>query len=336
MKILVTGHTGFKGSWLTLMLNELGHEVHGLSLDPLANGIFEDAKVRELCKSDLRIDIRDKSKLDDAVQAIQPNFIFHLAAQPLVLKSYEEVYETYSVNVSGTLNVLDSALQSRALKGIVVITTDKVYKNHEKQNAFIESDELGGDDPYSSSKAIADRLTQDWIRHNKAIPVGIARAGNVIGGGDVSPNRLIPDILKSIDSGSSPLIRNPNSVRPWQHVMDCLNGYLHLMDFVLEGNSDSFNFGPDEGDFHTVKEVTDYILGTFGYSEWIKDSQVHQKESAFLTLNSNKAKNQLDWENQIAFEAGLSLTVDWHKAKRAGQDMMTVAKKQASEFLNRS
>lgn len=332
MKILVTGHTGFKGSWLTLMLHSLGHEVHGYSLDPLAKGIFQLAKVSKVCKSDRRGDIRDKEKLDTELIEIQPEIVMHLAAQPLVLTSYEQIYETYSTNVTGTLNVLDSATRSKVLKGIVVITTDKVYLNDETKRAFVESDTLGGKDPYSSSKAIADLLTQDWSKHNRNVPVAIARAGNVIGGGDVSANRLIPDIVSSVAKGESPEIRNPMSVRPWQHVMDCLNGYIALIDFILAGKSGSFNFGPAQGDFHTVEEVATYVLNRFGAGNWKRGQASVSKEAGFLMLDPTKAVKDLAWRNKLSFEEGLDLTVDWYIAAQRKQDMKAFSMKQINNF----
>jgi CDP-glucose 4,6-dehydratase len=332
MRILITGHTGFKGSWLALMLHNLGYEIHGYSLDPLAEGIFELARVSEICESDFRDDIRNKANLDSAIDKIQPEIVMHLAAQPLVLTSYEQVYETYSTNVTGSLNVLDASTKSRELKGLVVITTDKVYRNDEAKRAFIESDTLGGKDPYSSSKALADQLTQNWSRYNERVPVAIARAGNVIGGGDVSANRLIPDIVSSISKGQAPQVRNPMSVRPWQHVMDCLNGYIALIDFVSSGRSEAFNFGPNEGDFHTVEEVTSHVLNRYGIRNWESGQTSLNKEPGFLTLNSTKAMKELDWRNKISFTEGLDLTVDWYKAANAGADMREFSNNQITKF----
>lgn len=332
MKILLTGHTGFKGSWLALMLHSLGHEVHGYSLDPIAKGIYQLATVSQVCKSDIRSDIRDKKQLDAALIEIQPEIVMHLAAQPLVLTSYEQIYETYSTNVTGTLNVLDSATKSKVLKGVVVITTDKVYLNDESKRPFVESDSLGGKDPYSSSKAFADLLTQEWHKYNRHVPVAIARAGNVIGGGDVSTNRLIPDIVSSFERGESPEIRNPMSVRPWQHVMDCLNGYIALFDFILAGNSGSFNFGPDQGDFHTVEEVATYVMNRFGTGNWIRGQASTSKEARFLTLDSTKAVKDLGWRNKLSFEEGLDLTVDWYRAAQRKQDMRAFSMNQIHKF----
>jgi CDP-glucose 4,6-dehydratase len=230
------------------------------------------------------------------------------------------------------LNVLDAATKSRELKGLVVITTDKVYRNDEAKRAFIESDTLGGKDPYSSSKALADQLTQNWSRYNERVPVAIARAGNVIGGGDVSANRLIPDIVSSISKGQAPQVRNPMSVRPWQHVMDCLNGYIALIDFVSSGRSEAFNFGPNEGDFHTVEEVTTHVLNRYGIRTWESGQTSRNKEAGFLTLNSTKAMKKLEWSNKISFTEGLDLTVDWYKAANAGADMREFSNNQIAKF----
>ena len=334
MRILVTGHTGFKGSWLTLMLRHLGHQVHGYSLSPIPGGIFKLAKISEICESDFRDDVRYKANLDEAIEKVQPEIVLHLAAQPLVLTSYEQVYETYSTNVTGTLNVLDASIKSRVLKGIIVITTDKVYLNNEAERPFNESDTLGGNDPYSSSKALADQLTQDWSRHSQGIPLAIARAGNVIGGGDVSENRLIPDIVSSISIGKVLQIRNPMSVRPWQHVMDCLNGYIALIDFVLSGKSGAFNFGPNEGDFHTVQEVTTHILKRFGKRDWESGQASASKEAGYLTLNSTKAMKELNWKNKISFNEGLDLTVEWYKAAIAGIEMREFSMNQIIDFYS--
>jgi CDP-glucose 4,6-dehydratase len=314
------------------MLKTLGHEVHGIALDPLKNGIFELASVGEICNSDVRLDIRDKKALDAEIVRLQPEVVLHLAAQALVLSSYEKVYETYATNISGTLNVLDSSLKSDNLKGIVVVTTDKVYENNGK-NVFVETDPLGGKDPYSSSKALADKLTQDWSKLNSSIPVGIARAGNVIGGGDVSPNRLIPDILKAIQVNQVPLIRNPNSVRPWQNVLDCLNGYLLLMDYVLAGWSGVFNFGPIEEDYHSVQDVVNYFSKHLKIEKWKVLQSYDSREATFLALNSGKARNILNWTSKMNFEESLNLTINWNSFISGNKDLKRVSFGQVESFL---
>ncbi len=314
------------------MLKTLGHEVHGIGLSPLKNGIFDLASVGEICKSDVRLDIRNKKLLDSEIDRIQPEVILHLAAQALVLTSFEHVYDTFSTNVSGTLNILDSSLRSHSLKGIVVVTTDKVYQNKTKK-VFIETDSLGGKDPYSSSKALADQLTQDWSLQNSSIPVGIARAGNVIGGGDVSPNRLIPDMMRAIRENRSPIIRNPNSVRPWQHVLDCLNGYLKLVDFVVSGNSGIFNFGPPTQDFYSVKDVAEYICKKLEITKWDLRERSSDKEVQFLALNSTKASISLDWTNQLSFEKSLDLTLEWYSASLASKSLRELSLSQIHKVM---
>jgi len=332
MRILVTGHTGFKGSWLCLMLKTLGHEVYGIGLDPLKNGVFELASVGEICTSDARFDIRDKEMLDAEVRRIQPEVVLHLAAQALVLNSFEQVYETYSTNVLGTLNVLDSSLKSDSLKGIVVVTTDKVYENSTNK-MFVETDVLGGNDPYSSSKALADKLAQDWSLHNPSISVGIARAGNVIGGGDVSPNRLIPDIIAAIKDKRVPLIRNVNSVRPWQHVLDCLNGYLKLMDYVVSGRSGEFNFGPLSQDFFSVRDVVSYISKKLNFNNWTVLETPDNKEANFLALDSTKASQVLNWRNKLNYEEGIDLTLAWEFTSPITGNKQKLSIEQISNFL---
>jgi len=332
MRILVTGHTGFKGSWLSLILKTLGHEVHGIALDPLKNGVFELASVGEICNSDIRLDIRDKKALDAEINRLQPEVVLHLAAQALVLSSYEKIYETYSTNVSGTLNVLDSSLKSDNLKGIVVVTTDKVYENNGK-NVFVETDPLGGKDPYSSSKALSDKLTQDWSKQNSSVPVGIARAGNVIGGGDVGPSRLIPDILKAIQENQVPLIRNPKSVRPWQHVLDCLNGYLKLMDYVQSGHSGVFNFGPASKEFYNVEDVVTYFTGRLKIKGWKVLESPNNLEAEFLALDSRKAFKILHWKNKLSFEKSLDLTADLYLASLSSKNLREEFLRQVENFL---
>jgi CDP-glucose 4,6-dehydratase len=332
MRILVTGHTGFKGSWLCLILKTLGHEVYGIALDPLKNGVFELASVGEICNSDIRLDIRGKKALDAEIVRLQPEVVLHLAAQALVLSSYEQVYETYATNISGTLNVLDSSLKSDNLKGIVVVTTDKVYENNGKK-VFVETDPLGGKDPYSSSKALADKLTQDWSKQNSSVPVGIARAGNVIGGGDVSPNRLIPDILKAIQENQVPLIRNPKSVRPWQHVLDCLNGYLQLMDYVQSGHSGVFNFGPASKEFYAVEDVVKYFGEHLKIKSWKVLDTTDKLESNYLALDSSKAFKTLQWENKLSFEKSLDLTLDLYLATLGSKNLREVFLCQVESFL---
>jgi len=314
------------------MLKNLGHDVYGIGLNPPKNGMFELASVKTVCSADIRLDIRNKEALDAEVDRVQPEIVLHLAAQALVLTSYEQIYETYSTNVAGTLNVLDSSLKSEHLKGIIVVTSDKVYEQRKKK-VYVETDILGGKDPYSSSKALADKLTQDWSMQNKSISVGIARAGNVIGGGDVSSNRLIPDIFAAAQENRPPIIRNPNSVRPWQHVLDCLNGYVKLMDFVASGHSGIFNFGPAAGELYSVRDVVNYMSKVFDIENWVLLKANEDKEAKNLAINSAKAFSTLNWENKLTFHRSLDLTLEWYFPFSNLESKRELSMRQIDNFL---
>jgi CDP-glucose 4,6-dehydratase len=334
VKILITGHTGFKGSWLTILLKELGHDVSGYALAPESESLFNFAEVSKMLTRDTYADIRDRSKLFEFVRETKPEVVFHLAAQPLVRHSYFEPTDTFSVNVDGTLNLLNSCEASDDTKVVVVITTDKVYRNDENKRAFVESDPLGGIDPYSTSKAMADLLTQSWSRSVSKKTIMIARAGNVIGGGDFSRDRLIPDLYRSIVSKSPAQIRNPLSVRPWQHVLDCINGYIHLMDKALTGlPADSWNFGPDDSQYKKVEDLTDAFLKHFGNDLRVEQQEAGPYEAEFLSLDSSKAREYLGWGNAISFEQSIILTAGWYKSLLLGRNMQEYTVTQVREFL---
>jgi CDP-glucose 4,6-dehydratase len=337
MHYLITGHTGFKGAWLTIWLELLGHKVSGISLDPLPGGLFDTARNHELLENDLRLDIRNFSELSNALSAIQPDVVFHLAAQPLVRESYKNPRETFETNAIGTLNVLESVSATPSVKAHVVITTDKVYRNINQVAGYIESDPLGGDDPYSASKAMADILTHSWITSFPGAPTAIARAGNVIGGGDVSQDRLLPDLIKSFAGNSSPVLRYPEAVRPWQHVLDCLNGYLSISEKLLTGvNSyDSWNIGPDQDSFVPVGEVATIAAKAWGSdANWIHDNQDHLHEAGLLALDATQAKKELNWENKLKFVDAIEWTVDWEKRTRSGEPALQVSRDQIQKFLH--
>jgi CDP-glucose 4,6-dehydratase len=315
MRFLITGHTGFKGSWLSLMLHELGHEVSGISLDPESESLFIQANLNSIFKHDIRSDIRDLDSLTSHILSIDPEVIIHLAAQPLVRYSYAKPVETFDSNVMGTLNVLESTRVLSNLKATVIITTDKVYKNFGHLRGYIESDQLGGDDPYSASKAAADIATQSWIKSFGKSPVAIARAGNVIGGGDWAKDRLIPDLVKSYSHNESAVIRNPDSVRPWQHVLDCLNGYLALVDLMLTKEvGGEWNFGPDHLEKHTVRDVIDTFSQHFDITcaPWRQDGNQNPAESKLLLLDSTKAREELQWRDFLSFDESIAWTADWY------------------------
>jgi CDP-glucose 4,6-dehydratase len=332
---LITGHTGFKGAWLAMWLTQEGHEVSGLSLDPIPGALFETARVAELLKHDIRGDIRDLSVVKDALNLVKPDVVFHLAAQPLVRESYQDPRGTIETNVIGTMNLLSAVAETPSVKAHVVITTDKVYKNVDQIWGYKEIDPLGGDDPYSASKAMADILTQSWIKSFEGPPTAIARAGNVIGGGDVSKDRLFPDLLNGFISGQAPVLRYPSAVRPWQHVLDCLNGYMKLSNALLKGNGlGEWNFGPETSSFVNVGDVATYVQGLVGKSapNWTTTSEPQPHEANLLALDARKAELELDWCNKLSFEESLKWTVDWQTAFNAGESAKKLTIDQISRF----
>lgn len=336
MKYLVTGHTGFKGSWLTLLLTARGHEVSGIALDPPDGGLFRRAGIASTLTDDVRLDIRAAGAVAQEIRRIDPDVVLHLAAQPLVRLSYKDPRLTFETNVDGTLNVLD-ALRGSRVRATVIVTTDKVYRNVGQESGYVESDPLGGVDPYSASKAMADLLTQAWIASFPEIPTSIARAGNVIGGGDVSADRLIVDLMHGFHAGRPVHLRYPEAVRPWQHVLDCLDGYLHLVDAVLRDDGQgAWNFGPDAESFQTVRQLADSAASSWGPgATWVDDSGDHPHEAAFLTLDSSRAKDRLGWRNVLDFETSVEWTVDWYRSVARGQDAREATSRQIAEFEER-
>jgi len=326
MRYFITGHTGFKGAWYALQLHLQGHEVFGFALDPLKNGIFESARVKDLLTGDIRGDVRDSNLLKNSIRDVNPDIVVHMAAQPLVSLSYQNPTETFEVNVGGTLNLLNACLQAPAIKSIAVVTTDKVYMNIGEKRAFVEEDPLGLGDPYSTSKAMADLLVQSWMKDVTVAPVVILRAGNVLGGGDVSPNRLIPDLVRSIRESTPALLRNPNAVRPWQHVLDCLFGYQKAIDWSVSKRENLIlNFGPDFNEYRTVGEVAKkyFSIANKGSLEITRD--VFPKEAEYLTLDSSKARTLLNWSDKLDLDQTLKATESWYRNQDQGLDMQTVS-----------
>jgi CDP-glucose 4,6-dehydratase len=334
MHFLITGHTGFKGAWLSLILRQQGHLVSGISLKPEAGSLFEQAEIGKFLENDILCDIRESVKLSGHFKEVNPDVVIHLAAQALVRESYKNPKDTFETNVIGTINVLKASQQISDLKAQLIITTDKVYKNISKTAGYLETDALGGQDPYSASKAMADIAAQSWISSFKNPPTAIARAGNVIGGGDVCADRLIPDLISSYSSGLVPKLRAPNSVRPWQHVLDCLNGYLMLVDALIKNNTDgAWNFGPDEEQSKTVADVAN-IAGTIWGVEksWDKDLGNHPHEASMLMLNSNKARTDLGWSDKLSFEESVKWTINWYKNVSDGSDPLEETLKNIKDF----
>lgn len=326
-RVLVTGHTGFKGAWLSLLLKEFGATVWGYSLPPVDNPIYEDIQQTVFEKSWLE-DIRDKEKLKQAITEAQPDVIFHLAAQPLVIDSYKDPFYTFDVNVMGTAAVLDALKWHTKQCAVVVITTDKVYENLEWEYPYRENDRLGGHDPYSTSKACAELVVQSYRKsffppekfEEHKISIATVRAGNVIGGGDWSANRIIPDIVRAFHGNTVLEVRNPASVRPWQHVLDALYGYLVLTEKLVIDPSNprwqtAWNFGPVATDNLTVKEIVQLAanLWSGGQVKFNEPANNAFHEAGLLRLDCSKAHQQLNWIPVWNARAAVAETINWYQ-----------------------
>ena len=318
-RVLLTGHTGFKGSWLALWLKYLGAKITGLALTP--DSIPSHWDLLSLDIDDRRADVRDFKAVSDTVNFSSPEIVFHLAAQPLVRRSYKDPLETWSTNVIGTANILEACRQKSGVRAIVIVTTDKCYENQEKELGYREEDRLGGRDPYSASKASAELVVssyRDSFFDHKAGPLlASARAGNVIGGGDWSEDRLIPDLVRTIDKEEILKVRYPKATRPWQHVLEPLSGYLYLGQKLFEGKkefAEAWNFGPGGSGNLTVEMILSRLKEQWSSVNWqvIDSPQLHEEK--LLHLNSNKAFQRLNWEPVWSFQEGLSATVEWYKA----------------------
>jgi CDP-glucose 4,6-dehydratase len=321
------------------MLHHQGAKVSGIALDPVKGGIFEKASLDELLANDIRLDIRDSVELTKTIQRISPDVVIHLAAQPLVLASYEKPKETYETNVIGTLNVLQAIDATPSVEATLIITTDKVYRQEAGvEKAFVETDAMGAADPYSTSKAMADLLTQSWIAGHPEARIAIARAGNVIGGGDVAENRLLPDLVRAFEKGEKAVIRNPESVRPWQHVLDCLSGYVSLSESLLSGSSPSgmFNFGPTYVVPLNVSEIADVAAASWGYeASWITDERNYPHEAHFLTLDSSLAKSSLGWKEKLSPHEAIQWTIEWSKLVDQGFNPRQATIEQVARFFEK-
>jgi len=302
---LITGHTGFKGAWLLFLLKPPGHDVSGLALDPLPGSIFDRTNLENDLVHDFRLDIRNKDETVDAIRHAQPDYVIHMAAQALVREGYRNPRYTYETNVLGTMNVLEAVDQSDSVRAQLIVTTDKVYLDQGLNRPYVETDPLGGKDPYSASKAMADILAQEYLSRDGSKPGAIARAGNVIGAGDVSNDRLIPDIVRAIEADEPLVLRYPEAIRPWQHVLDCLGGYLSLLTGVdKSGLTGEFNFGPQPGSFASVQDVVRHIQSKrhLETQQELPRELGSMVEDTYLVLDSEKARNALCWNERFGFK----------------------------------
>lgn len=343
-RVFITGHTGFKGAWLFFWLTQLGAQVKGYALPPEYEGGIFDHLSQDTILSEFG-DIRNVDKLSESISAFQPDFIFHLAAQPLVRLSYDQPVATFETNVIGTVNVLEAMRKLAGKCTAVVVTTDKVYKNLEDGTLYKESDKLGGHDPYSASKACTELVT-DSYRNSffSAAPndtnrksVATARAGNVIGGGDWSKDRLIPDIIRSLEARKTIDIRNPDAVRPWQHVLEPLSGYLLLGQLLHESPhkyGDAYNFGPNTSHHRSVAEMASLMIKQWGSGEWTSTPDTSNKHEAnLLHLDVSKSRDELGWVPKLSDEEAISWTVEWYKANKTQK--LEVCRKQINQYSER-
>lgn len=327
-RVLVTGHTGFKGGWLVLWLKSLGADVSGLALPPVtAPSLFADAGITADCDSCI-VDIRDTSAVAARVRSVRPEVVFHLAAQPLVRASYQDAAATWATNVMGTIALLDALRDAQCARAIVVVTSDKCYEHSGAHRAFREGDALGGHDPYSSSKAAVEIATASWRRSffdSAQVGVATARAGNVIGGGDWASDRLIPDLVRGAIERDSVPIRHPCATRPWQHVLDPLNGYLMLAERLAREPkvfSGAWNFGPDATDSIAVADVAERFVKAFDRgARWHIGEDASLHEAATLALDSTKAREQLGWQPRWAIDDAIVRAADAYRVTLDGGDL---------------
>ena len=344
-RVFLTGHTGFKGGWLSLWLRRLGAEVHGYALAPDAQpNMFERAQVAGALAQSTIADIRDLVALSTAVQQARPEVVIHMAAQALVRESYADPVGTYATNVMGTVNLLEAVRRAPSVRAVVVVTTDKCYENREWVWGYREFDAMGGYDPYSSSKGCAELATAAYrqsffnpSRHAEhGVAVGSARAGNVIGGGDWAADRLLPDIFRALEAGQPVRIRNPLSVRPWQHVLEPLRGYLTLAQRLYEDGprfAEAFNFGPRAQDAWPVSRVAEAVCQRWGAeARWQHDAKTHTHEARSLTLDIAKADTILGWKPVLSVTDTLELAVDWTRAVAAGEDALSTTLAQIEHY----
>ena len=344
-KVLITGHNGFKGTWLSLTLSILGAKVYGYSLDPPTNpNLFSLIKLKKKIQKSFYGDVRDKKKLKKIFSAVKPQIVFHLAAQPLVLDSYKQPFETFEINFLGTLNVLEISRHIKKIKSLIIVTTDKVYKVSSKKNSYDESDELGVTDPYGSSKVTAEIVSETYIKllnkKNKFLKAATVRAGNVLGGGDFSKNRLVPDFIRSLEKKSKLVVRNPKHIRPWQFVMEPLYGYILLAEKIynnkIKTNDHCWNFAPNEENCITVKNFIKIFNKNIdnkliiNYPKNIKETK---KETKILKLKNKKSKKLLFWRPKYKVEKIIDLIKEWYFQGLKKNNQEKIVLKQIKEFI---
>lgn len=343
-RVLVTGHTGFKGGWLGLWLGELGARVYGYALEPEATpNLFTLARVGDVL-DDARGDVRDRAALGARFAEVRPHFVFHLAAQPIVRASYDDPVDTMSTNVMGAVHVLDAVRRAGHPCAVVVVTSDKCYENTGQVFGYRETDPLGGSDPYSASKACAELVTASYARSffgdaRANVRVATARAGNVIGGGDYATDRLLPDLIRAIQRGETLRLRHPESVRPWQHVLEPLSGYLWLGSQLASTEGDAFagawNFGPASEGFRTVLEIATRATELLrGEGITLGDADPTRREMSFLTLATDKARRQLGWSAVWNIDRAVDETVEWYRAVSAGRSGRDATLEQIRSYTN--
>ena len=338
-RVFLTGHTGFKGSWLSLWLVSLGASVKGYALNPNTTpSLFNEAKVDRVIDSQIG-DIRDQEALHESMTTFSPDVLIHMAAQPLVRYSYDAPIETYEVNVIGTAKVLEVARNCAKLKAIVNITTDKCYENDERSQGYKENDPMGGHDPYSSSKGCSELVTSAYRRsflQEQGVGLASARAGNVIGGGDWADDRLIPDILRSFEKNESVVVRNPKATRPWQHVLEPLSGYLVLAQKLYKDQkkyAEGWNFGPNEKDVKPVDWILDKMILKWPDASWKLDQNSSPHEAGFLKLDISKAESRLGWKPVWELSYTLEKIIAWHKAWLNKEDMQATCLTEIEEYM---
>ncbi len=341
-KVFITGHTGFKGTWLIVFLNMLGAKIYGYALPEKKNSFFSKIKNRIILKKNFYSNICNLNKLERAIKITKPEIIFHFAAQSLVSESFKNPYETFNTNFLGTLNILKSSDQSY-VKSIVITTTDKVYKFKKSNHKFKENDDLGGDDPYSASKVCVEILSNSYVKSvfkNQSLckKISIVRSGNVLGGGDISKNRLVPDIIRSLNSKKKLIVRNPSYVRPWQHVIEPIYGYLLLAELQykkkIKIENRSWNFGPKEKNFLKVKSIVKKFKRNSLFSYSFKRNRKFL-ETKILKLNSHKAKKNLQWSSKWDVDKIIKKILEWNDENKKKKNLITVSEKQIKEYLKK-